>query len=1069
MAETRGDNPDTSDLDDGEPAVGRRRLLVPGILGTAALIVLSGLWLSRDALVDSLVAYQLRQLGLRGSYQVASAGVSKQVLTHVVIGDPAHPDLTIERVDLSVVPRIGFSGISPAIAELRLVKPRLHGSYYQGRLSFGALDKLLFAAPGKKPFRLPDMNLVIDDGRGQLESDLGAVALQIAGKGNLSGGFIGRLQFQAPKLTADGCITGPLTLTSNISIAEARPRLQGPLRLAGLNCLQRGVNLRQAQLQIDARFDETLDGGGAKLRLSTGALAYDQAHIRALDGWSELDFGHGALIGNYALTAHNSVTPQASIGALTLSGMVRGEQGLQRLASEGTLTGRDLRPGAQIDSGLAAAQEAVGAHLVAPLLAQFRSALFRQASGSRLAADFAFSRDDKGTHLIVPQAAITGGSGDRVLTLSQLRVDRETPDKPQINGTFAMAGAAMPHISGSLSPSGKGGTAIHLTMPDYRAGSTHLAFPKLDLIRAADGTIALSGSALVSGAIPDGRVDGFALPLDGRWNPGRGLWLWRKCQNFGFNRLTYGDLALDRNRVSLCPGPGGAMLRPGRKGTRIAVQAPGLALAGTLNGTRLRLTSGPLSFIGGEPLMAQDVKASFGGDDDPSQFSVRQLSADLAKGANGTFVGGQGQIHGVPLALRDAEGDWSFAAGKLTVNGISLHLIDQAAIPRFSPLLVRGMTFTQAHHQMVAEAILREAKSDRAIVDLRIDHDLQSGVGRAVMTLPGVSFDHDLQPDMLTPLAKGIIANASGTVTGQGQIDWSREAITSFGHVSSTGLDFAAAFGPAQGVSGTVVFSDLLGLVTEPDQRLKIASINPGIEVNNGLLSFALQPQGVLVINGATWPFLDGKMTLLPTQMKLTVPEVRRYVLEVRGVSASRFVEKLDMGNLAADGLFDGTLPLAFYPDGGKIEGGLLISRPPGGNVSYIGTLTYKDLSPIANFAFNTLRSLDYRRMTVTLDGDLSGEIVTRVRFDGVRQGQGAKRTFITRQIGRLPIQMNVKVRAPFFSLISNFKRMYDPSYYSAQIVSRLMDQAKKPSPPVPENPAAPQPAVQPPVIGKRP
>ena len=47
-------------------------------------------------------------------------------------------------------------------------------------------------------------------------------------------------------------------------------------------------------------------------------------------------------------------------------------------------------------------------------------------------------------------------------------------------------------------------------------------------------------------------------------------------------------------------------------------------------------------------------------------------------------------------------------------------------------------------------------------------------------------------------------------------------------------LDFAAAFGPVKGASGTVVFTDLLGLTTAPGQVLAVQSVNPGIEANDG-------------------------------------------------------------------------------------------------------------------------------------------------------------------------------------------------------------------------------------------
>jgi hypothetical protein len=117
-----------------------------------------------------------------------------------------------------------------------------------------------------------------------------------------------------------------------------------------------------------------------------------------------------------------------------------------------------------------------------------------------------------------------------------------------------------------------------------------------------------------------------------------------------------------------------------------------------------------------------------------------------------------------------------------------------------------------------------------------------------------------------------------------------------------------------------------------------------------------------------------------------------------------------------------------FDANGGRIAGGQLISRAPGGNVSYVGALSYRDLTPMANFAFHMLRSVDYSAMTIGMEGDLSGEVVTKVSFGGIRQGKGAERNLITRQLARLPIRFDVNVRAQFYQLISSLRSLYDPA-----------------------------------------
>ena len=108
----------------------------------AALLVLGlvGLWAVRKDLAERVISGQLADLGLPATYQIERIGPRQQVMSHVVIGDPAHPDLTVERAYVDVVPRFGI----PAIGRITLVRPRLYGSYRSGKLSFGSLDKVLF-------------------------------------------------------------------------------------------------------------------------------------------------------------------------------------------------------------------------------------------------------------------------------------------------------------------------------------------------------------------------------------------------------------------------------------------------------------------------------------------------------------------------------------------------------------------------------------------------------------------------------------------------------------------------------------------------------------------------------------------------------------------------------------------------------------------------------------------------------------------------------------------------------------------------------------------------------------
>jgi len=1017
----------------------RRRRVATVILGIVLLGV-SIVWLTRERIAEDLISSELKDLGVPATYQIVSIGPQRQVLRNIVIGNPDRPDLTIARAEIVVSVAWGRPGIS----QVRLIEPRLYGSYRNGKLSFGSLDPLIFT-DSKEPFRLPDLRLEIVDGRGLLQSDMGLVGVKVEGKGALRERFSGEFAAIAPQLNVNGCKAARASLYGSLRIREEKPRLIGPLRLGALDCPSTGLRLANAGIQIDATADKPLDGGEGNLSLRSGAVALGTNRMQSLGGTARFTFRKQALTARYALAGQGVDTPQAAAASLKLAGAVRSTGGLSRIEAEGDLDGSGLRLGQALDTSLADAQRAGGGTLAEPLLRQVRTALQRESESSRLAANFLLRQTDNMVSLVVPQAALRGGSGQTLLSLSRVRISTKNGAAPELAGNFATAGEGLPRIAGRLERAAGGRLAMHLAMADYSAGEARAAVPRLTVIQHANGVLGFAGEARLSGALPGGSTKNLVLPLEGNWSKTGGIALWRKCLALGFDQLALANLTFDRRRLELCPQPGGAIVRSDARGTRIAAGAPSLDVSGRLGASPIRIRSGPLGFAVPGALAARSLDITLGPPATASRFRVANLDARIGSEVSGKFNGSDVFLASVPLDIRNATGLWRYADGRLTLFNGAFRLEDRQVDDRFQPLIARGATLGLFDNRITANAVLREPQSDRQIVRTAIRHNLSTGVGGADLAVDSVTFDQKLQPDAVSRLALGVVANAIGTVRGSGRINWNERVVTSTGRFTTDAVDFAAAFGPVKGASGTIVFSDLLGMVTAPDQELHVASINPGIEVNDGVIRYALEPNNVLAIKGGNWPFLDGKLTLQPVRMNLGMAETRRYVLAIEGLNAARFVERMELANLSATGTFDGALPLVFDQNGGRIEGGLLTARPPGGNVSYVGALTYEDLSSMANFAFDALKSLDYREMTIGMDGPLEGELVTRVRFRGVGQGKGAKRNFLTDRVASLPLQFNVNVRAPFMQLMSSFKSFYDPAYVRDPRTLGLLDAKGQP------------------------
>ena len=1024
-----------------------------------SLGIFAGLYLTREELAGDVIDSTLREYDIPARYDVVSIGPQEQVVENIVIGDPAAPDMTIERLVLSVEYRFG----APAIGAVRLEKPRLYGEWDGKRISFGALDPLLYEGDSDEPFALPDLDTVLVDGRASIRTPWGDAGLKLQGSGNLADGFDGVVGAVVPDASLADCNIEAGSLYGTLQTRDERLIFEGPLRLSALDCGAAG-SLASSAFRLRA---ETADFSGFELRgrLNAARPAAAPFEATALTGEIALTrhADDGALVSNFDLAATGASIGSVQARELALNGRVRARRDLSFIAFNGALDGEGVTPGPQLNARLADWQTAASGTLAAPLLSRLRGGLEREGRGSSFSADLQARHEGGQTTIIVPQARWRGTSGQAILSVSRGQYVASAGRAADLAANFSTGGAGLPRITGRMEERDDGMRSMVLTMADYVAGDARLAVPQLRIMQSAAGAISLSGRVLASGTFPGGSVEGLDLPLSGGWSERGGLALGTSCIEPRFRSLRYASLTMQQQMLTLCPPSDGAIFRSGAQGTRFAAGVPDLSLSGHLGETPVQVSGGPVGFAVPGALAARDLTVRLGEGGSATDFVLAELTAELGDELRGGFDDLEVRLASVPLDITRASGEWSFADGVLTLSNAAIRVTDRAERPRFKPMIASNASLTLADNRIVADAFLHEETTGRQVVDVDILHDLGSGTGHADLDVPALRLDKGLQATDLTPLALGVVANAEGVITGEGRIDWSPQALTSTGSFTTDSLDFAAAFGPVKGLKGTIRFTDLLGLVTAPDQQISVAEINPGIPVENGIIRYALEPGMVFAFHSGQWPFLGGTLELRPVRMTLGVEETRSYVFVISGLDAARFLERLDMANLSATGTFDGVLPVIFDRSGGRIEGGFLQSRPPGGNLSYVGALSYEDMPAIANFAFDALKSLDYREMTIGMDGALEGEIVTRVRIDGVSQGEAASKNIITRKLASLPIRFNVNIRAPFYQLFSSLKSLYDPAAVRDPRELGLLreeDGALVPDPDAPEMPAEQEPAI---------
>ncbi len=1002
----------------------RKRWAVPGVLLALLIATGIGLWFSRETIADDIIRQQLEAYDIPASYEIERIGGRTQILSNVVLGDPGRPDFTAERVLVRLRHRFGL----PEIAGVTLVEPRIYGSYREGELSFGSLDPLLFGPSDQQP-SLPNLQLAIRDGRGLVETDYGPVGLKLEGSGLVSHAWSGIVAASAPALDLPGCAARGATAYGALTTSSGEPKFEGPLRLAELTCPGSRLALTDYRIRMTATANDRLADPAFEARVDGGRTRFGRNSAAALVGTVRGQLREGLATARYTIAARGVETPQALAAVLTAEGQLRASGGFTRVQLDSALEGNGLRLGRQSIAAIESLSRTGEGTLIAPLARRLANSLRAEARASALEADVRLRFDPDGYSLVAPSAELRGGSGKRIVSLSRVQLASAEGRPPRLSGNIATFGAGLPRIKGRMERSASGELIFRLAMERYQAGGSSLAIPQMVIAQGDSGSLSFSGRALASGPLPGGSASNLSVPIDGRYAGGE-LALWRSCTELRFDRLELANLSFEKRGLTLCPPRGRAILASGAGGLRIAAGIPSLDLEGHLGATPIRLASGPVGFAYPGVMTARAVDVSLGPPGTASRFRIADLDARLGKSIAGSFSDAEVALAGVPLDLRDLSGQWDYTDGQLTISDAGLRLLDRQEANRFEPLIARDARLTLVDNVIDAHAVLRHPQSDRIVTVADIHHDLARGSGHADLDVPGVTFDAQLQPDQLSRLALGVIANARGEVTGTGRIDWAADGtVSSTGAFSSEDLDFAAAFGPVRGASGTIRFTDLLDLTTAPGQKIRVASVNPGVEVVNGEVEFALRNGEVLAVSGGSWPFMGGQLILRDVDLNLGVSERRRYVFEIVGLDAAAFVSQMELENISATGTFDGTVPIVFDAQGnGQIDTGVLISRPPGGNISYVGELTYEDLSPIANFAFDALKSLDYSQMRVIMEGPLTGEIVTRVRFDGVSQGDAAKSNFITRRLAALPLQFRINIRAQFYQLLRSVKSLYDPA-----------------------------------------
>lgn len=1065
-----------------------------GAVGLGAVVLLGGAWILRLPAADALLRSAVAERGATAAFTLEHLDLTTARLSGVRLGPAARPDFEARAVTLAFGWGFGprLSGVAIEGGRLRAtVSPRGLELGDVGKLTASDANAPRKPLPD---LAVTTSGFIIEtatpygpvtatvDAAGRLTRDFKATAAIAPTAATGAAGRIKGLSARAIVETAKDGLA--LRLTGAIAQIDSEALKAKGVQIEATGAIDHALTAADGRATI--RLDSGAQGGmaisgwsGAATVAATGlgpglrAKAW-RANARtditratapgsALDRLTAtLDLAGDDRAGKGAWRVAADATAAGLTGPVVAEGRVDLRDG--RIAGAGAVTARGAR--AKDPAAMAGLLDVLGATPAGPAAAATKPALARALADFDLDAPIAFAWAEGA-------GAVRGAGPVTARAASDAALDLAPPANAPpwqvtlpgpgvgVAGVLSLRGGGLPEVAVQRFAvdirKGETTAAGRLTIAAWRGGGASLAVDDLDLAwrgDAREGRLSVAGDVLMTGPFAGFALTDARAPLDLDIHTRGGGWRVSPrapCLPIAARTLEAAGLRFADARLDICAGPDGAL----------ATATPSGALSGTLRIAPATLrgvmagerkASASLSFKGATAAFDGAVarpRVRLAADaltytqamatDRTLTATIKTVTATMNAGRlwriEGDFAGADVDDPGLAAAVRAGAGDFTIEpageAAIIRVADMTARVTDKAARPAFNPLTIAGGTAVIADGIVRAAGDLRLESTGATLARYEATHDIGKNEGEAVVRAADLRFTDRLQPFQISELARGVVENVDGPIDVTAHARWVGDVLTTDGVVKLQSIAAATAgLGPISGVSGAIQFDDLTKLTTPPGQEIRLGEINPGVIVRDGVVRFQLMANGVIALESAQFPFAHGTLSVQPATVTIGAAETR-YALELKDIDVAQLIRDLDFKDLTATGRVQGVFPLIVTPTGARIENGLLTAAPGGGTIAYTGPTSDAVTSGPGQVAFDALRSFRYDNLALELNGDLDGEIVTGIRFQGVNEApiSAANVAPGMRTFGAtgLPFRFNVTVRAPFKALAEGMDRFVNP------------------------------------------
>ena len=909
---------------------GRRLRVAAGLALAVVLVLVTLLYLNRRAAAREVLTGWLEQQGVEADLEVQRVELDG-IVARIRIGDPASPDVTIERVEVDYAIGGPWSkgGVGLTPSRIRLVRPVLRASLRGGKLTLGSLDPLVEAFTGRPP--RPDSRsplVIVERARVRVDTEFGPVNL--LGDARIDNGKLMRLVARMPATAFKSGQVEARGFEATVDLTTTGDRIEVRLDAAAESATLPGLQSQTATLVVTGNLPypdlkhrrgdgrAALNAAFTAARLSAGGIAARDADTRLAftgqtTGWIET-FN---IAGNSDLDVRavqiDGAGTTASRTRLRLdrvqTRLSRDARGLDwRLTGPATVTAARVS-GAGIDgSGVTvrSARMDVGGRGAALDGTGAMALTAERLSWGELGLDAV--RGDGRVHLVADRGVRVDASGS--LSTPRGRWPLFGPggrdDVPELAGMKQALSAFALDIPAFSLATGPSGTRISLTRPatlrPSNGGILTLRPASTPIFAAARGQagggalslVATRGTGLpeASFAIPAWRLTpaGFTATLDGR-----------AALDFGLAR---GITVQTRGELTSAGG-------------RVTYVAAG---CGPITIERLELDANDVTDLSGQICPVDRPLARIADGRWRSDGALRGLSADAP------FLA---------LWFRDVQGGFT-ATGAPSGIGLDARIagasiVDATTPLRFNPLTAKGSARLTGEDWTGGFDVSRNGAT---LGHLSLAHDGAAGRGGVAIDAPSIVFTAGgLQPGDLSPVAGQVVGSpANGSVAFAGRLDWRADAEgTSAGRLTIPGLDFVSPAGPVKGLRGTVDFINLAPLTAAPGQRLTAERLDSVTPLTDVAVTFGLDKAAV-TIEGGDVTVGSGHISLEPLAVPLDPTQPITGVIVLDQVQLGEVLAGSGFGDkVMLDAVVSGRLPFTSTRDGGvRITGGTLAAVQPG-------------------------------------------------------------------------------------------------------------------------------------------